>query len=62
MVFFAPTLAPTNLELISILWHARTPAHCGANACFPLAPARDIVPYCVLTCLARWRVRLAYLC
>jgi hypothetical protein len=27
-----------------------------------LAPARDTVPYCVLTCLARGRVRPAYLC
>ena len=23
---FAPTLAPANIELISILWHARAPA------------------------------------
>jgi len=23
MVFFAPTFAPTNLEVIKILWHVR---------------------------------------
>ena len=34
---------------------ARTPAHCGAKACFPLSPARNSVSYCGRTCLARSR-------
>ena len=33
------------------------PAHRGAKACFPFAPVRDTVLYCVQACLTRARVR-----
>ena len=46
MVLFAPTLAPTNLELISILWHARAPAPLfPLSVNMPLAPVRKLGVY-----------------
>ena len=55
MCFFAPT----NLAVLNYMCNARAIVSLSVN--MPLAPARDTVLYCVLTRLARARVRLDHL-
>ena len=62
MVFFAPTFAPTNLEVIKVLWHMR--AHPRIVAPIRVFPSRPRATLCltVVEPASRARVRLAYLC
>gem|GEM_PF-2370993 len=45
MVFFAPTFAPTNLEVIKILWHVR--AHPRTAALKRVSPSRPRATLCL---------------
>ena len=56
MVLLAPTLAPTNLELISILWQARAIVSPSVNV--PSAPARATLCFVELWSASRVRARL----
>ena len=61
MVFFAPTFAPTNLEVIKVLWHFRP--HLRSVAPNRVFPSRLRATRCfdVLWIASRVRARLDHL-